>query len=82
MYDDEIRDYCCWKRCRQESTLIYYGAGLCDAHFEQASSVYQHTAEYLIPRVIPQAAQLILDQHYRNLDASNGPTESEHTDQA
>lgn len=78
MRDDEIRDRCCFKRCREESTLIYYGAGLCDAHFEQACSVFKHTAEYLIPRVIPPAARLIQDQHDRNLqakEASNGQTE-------
>lgn len=76
MDDHEIRDRCCWKRCREESTLIYYGAGLCDEHFEQATSVYKHTAEYLIPRVIPAAARLIREQHTRNLqikEISNGP---------
>jgi len=73
--DDEIRDRCCWKRCRQESDLIFYGAGLCDKHYGQACSVFKHPAEYLIPRVVPQASRLIAETHERNLEASNGTTE-------
>lgn len=80
MVNENIRDRCCFKGCRQESALVFYGAGLCDAHYAQACSVFKHPAEYLIPRVIPAATELIQDQHTRNRteakEASNGPTES------
>ena len=75
MREDELRDRCCFKRCRQESALIFYGVGLCDAHYSQACSVFKPTHEYLIPRVVPAAARLIQDQHESNLEASNGKTE-------
>ena len=78
--DREIRDLCCFKSCRLESDLVFYGAGLCDAHYAQACIVYRHTAEYLIPRVLPEAALLIREQHQRNLlelEIENGQTESD-----
>lgn len=84
MLNENIRDRCCWKQCRQESTIVFYGAGLCDEHYDTACSVFKNTAEYLISRVVPEAADLIRDQHTRNQEATeahHGPTESEHADQ-
>lgn len=74
---DEIRDRCCWKQCRQESGLIFYGAGLCDAHFSQACTVFKPIHEYLIPRVIPLAAELIQDQHTQNRKAKEAHHETQ-----
>lgn len=62
----QLRDRCCWKRCRAESDLIYYGAGLCDEHWTLACSVYLDTKEFILPRVIPEAAEAIRAQDERN----------------
>ena len=55
--DGELRDRCCWRKCRTESDIIYLGIGLCNDHWERACSVYLPTKDYVQKRVIPQAAK-------------------------
>ena len=32
----DILDYCSWKKCKQSSTILWYGTvGLCDKHTEE-----------------------------------------------
>lgn len=64
----DIRDRCCWRspRCLAESDLIYYGVGLCDEHWTMACSVYLDTLTFILPRVIPEAAEMIRAQDERN----------------
>jgi hypothetical protein len=66
MDHQEIKDRCCWKRCRQESDLIFMGAGLCDEHYERAGSTYKSAYEYAVDRVIPEAARAMRDQNIIN----------------
>lgn len=74
----EIRDRCCWKRCRQESDLIFMGTGLCDEHWALACSTFKSTYEYALPRVVPAAARAMREQHEIDLhqrEVTNGSTE-------
>jgi hypothetical protein len=63
MDHNQLKDRCCWKRCRQESDMIFMGAGLCDAHWEQAGSSYKSSFEYAVDRVIPEAARAMREQN-------------------
>lgn len=79
MNDHEIRDRCCWKHCRQDSGIIFMGAGLCDEHWALACSVFKPTYEYALPRVVPAAARAMREQNEINLhqrEALHGQTES------
>lgn len=62
----DIRERCCWKRCRDLSAIIYYGAGLCDEHWHHACSVYLPLLDFLLPRVIPEAAEVMREQDRSN----------------
>ena len=68
----DLRDRCCFKRCRQPSSIIFMGAGLCDGHWEQTCSVYKPSYDYLLPRVIPEARS---EMEYRH----KHPTHTTHT---
>lgn len=66
--EDELKDRCCWKRCRDVSDMIFYGVGLCNRHRGQACEVYVDTLTYTLEHVIPEAALVIYAQHKRNLE--------------
>ena len=36
----EIRDYCFWKRCKNESEIILLGYGICQTHYGKYISLY------------------------------------------
>ncbi len=65
----EIRDYCCWKRCLQESDIIFMGVGLCDEHHALSGSTYKQPYEYTVDRVVPEAAREMREQHEINQKA-------------
>lgn len=58
----DVRDRCCWKRCRDTSDIIFLGAGLCDSHFVRACQVYLPTTDFILGRVIPEAVLVIREQ--------------------
>lgn len=62
----DIEDRCCWRKCRQDSSVIFMGAGVCDEHWRMAAEVYLPTMDYLLPRVVPEARSAIEQQHARN----------------
>lgn len=64
--EHDLRDRCCWRGCTHESGLIFMGAGLCDDHWTQACSVYLPTMDYLLTRIIPEAAEEIRRTHKAN----------------
>ena len=66
MHENDLKDRCCWKRCRAESDLIFMGAGLCDTHYELAGSTFKGTYEYAVDRVIPAAARVMREQNEIN----------------
>lgn len=43
---DDPRDACRWARCRQDSTTIFLGVGLCDAHLERFWALVHEQAHY------------------------------------
>ncbi len=71
MNDRDIRIRCCWKRCREESDMIFMGAGMCDEHYALAISTFKQTYEYAVDRVIPEAARAMREQNKINLRNRN-----------
>lgn len=57
-------DYCGWKRCKQDSTIIFYSVvGLCDKHTEEwfgkkpEFSTPEKAAAFLLKKHCSKAAQ-------------------------
>ena len=53
---DDLRERCCWKRCRQPSDLVFLGVGICQAHYSQACTVFKPTYQYILDHATPAAA--------------------------
>jgi hypothetical protein len=58
--DEIIRDTCCWKRCKEASSIILLGIGLCDDHFSQYITKHESsTLETLYTFLNPKVKKLI-----------------------
>ena len=57
---DIIRDLCCWKRCKETSSIIVLGIGLCDDHFAQyISNNDSSSLDTLYTSLSPKVKKLI-----------------------
>jgi len=58
--EDFIRNDCCWKSCRNVSSIILLGFGLCDKHFSMYVHKYNTSSlDTLVKYFSPKIKKLI-----------------------
>ena len=60
-------DYCGWMRCKNASTIIWFGIGLCDNHVGQLSELgYEDTSEKLLTKLLKKCSLEVRNHFKRN----------------
>ena len=54
--EDDLKDRCCWKRCREASDLVYFDVGLCQHHWERWCELEGPLAHL---NLLPEVAQVM-----------------------
>jgi len=61
----EIRDYCFWKRCKDESEIILLGYGVCQVHYKKYTSLYPSASSATIKKHMNTTISKLVKKFYK-----------------
>jgi hypothetical protein len=61
----EVRDYCFWKRCKNESEIILLGYGVCQIHYEKYLSLYTSASSVTIKKHMNAKITKLIKDFYK-----------------